>query len=243
MQVIPSIDLLDGNVVRLRKGDYDNVTVYPLSPIQQSMLYRDAGFKRLHIVDLNGAKEGRFVNLPIIKEIVQQTGMEVQTGGGIRTLEDIRLLVDAGLKRVVVSSMAVKNPDEWLDALRQFGGDTCILGLDLKDGRVAYGGWLETDDTPIEEFLEPMIQQGLSEVLSTDISRDGMLSGPNVAMYADLMRRFDGLSFIASGGVSNVADLEELDEAGVHSCVVGRAYYEGHVSLEDMRRVSGIINQ
>lgn len=240
MQVIPSIDLLDGNVVRLRKGDYDNVTVYPLGPVQQSLLYREAGFKRLHIVDLNGAKEGRFVNLPIIEEIVQKTGMEVQTGGGIRTRDDIRLLINAGLSRVVVSSMAVKNPTAWLEALREFGGDRCILGLDLKDGRVAYGGWLETDDTPIEEFLDPMIKEGLSEVLSTDISRDGMLSGPNVTMYTDLMRRFGGLSFIASGGVSSVADLEELDQAGLHSCVVGRAYYEGHVKLEDMRRVSGL---
>ena len=240
MHVIPSIDILDGNVVRLRKGVYDNVTVYPLSPIQQAKVYSDAGFKRLHIVDLNGAKEGRFINLPIIKEIVKKTGMEVQTGGGIRTIDDIRMLINAGLSRVVVSSMAVKNPIEWLDALRQFGGDTCILGLDLKDGRVAYGGWLETDDTPIEAFLEPMIQQGLSEVLSTDISRDGMLSGPNILMYVDLMHRFSGISFIASGGVSSVADLEELDTAGVHSCVVGRAYYEGHVKMEDMRRVSGL---
>jgi phosphoribosylformimino-5-aminoimidazole carboxamide ribotide isomerase len=234
MHVIPAIDLLDGKVVRLKKGAYDDVTVYPLAPVDQALVYRDAGFRRLHIVDLNGAKEGRFVNLPIITDIARQTGMEVQTGGGIRTREDIDHLLDAGLHRVVVSSMAVKSPDAWLESLRTHGGDRCILGMDLKGGKVAYAGWLETSDVTIENFLQPMIEAGLTEILCTDVGRDGMLSGPNVDLYVDLMQRFPEMEFIASGGVSNAGDLAMLAENGLHSCVVGRAYYEGHVSLEEM---------
>jgi phosphoribosylformimino-5-aminoimidazole carboxamide ribotide isomerase len=234
MHVIPAIDLLDGKVVRLKKGAYDDVTVYPLAPIDQAFVYRDAGFRRLHIVDLNGAKEGRFVNLPIITDIARQTGMEVQTGGGIRTREDIDHLLEAGLHRVVVSSMAVKSPDAWLEALRAHGSDRCILGMDLKGGKVAYAGWLETSDVTIEDFLKPMIKAGLTEILCTDVGRDGMLSGPNVDLYDDLMGRFPAMRFIASGGVSSAGDLQELAGIGVHSCVVGRAYYEGHISLEEM---------
>lgn len=234
MHVIPAIDLLDGKVVRLKKGAYDEVTVYPLSPVDQAEAYKEAGFQRLHIVDLNGAKEGRFVNLPIISEIVRKTGMEVQTGGGIRSGHDVDRLLDAGLHRVVVSSMAVKSPDDWMDALRSHGGNRCILGMDLKGGKVAYAGWLETSDVSIEDFLYPMINAGLSEILCTDVGRDGMLSGPNVDLYENLMGRFPGMRFIASGGVSNVGDLHELAGIGVHSCVVGRAYYEGHISLAEM---------
>lgn len=234
MHVIPAIDLLDGKVVRLKKGAYDEVTVYPLSPVDQAMLYREAGFERLHIVDLNGAKEGRFANLPIIAEIVRKTGMEVQTGGGIRSGQDIDQLLDAGLHRVVVSSMAVKSPDDWMDALRSHGGNRCILGMDLKRGKIAYAGWLETSDVSIEDFLYPMINAGLSEILCTDVGRDGMLSGPNVDLYENLMGRFPTMRFIASGGVSNVGDLQELAGIGVHSCVVGRAYYEGHISIDEM---------
>jgi phosphoribosylformimino-5-aminoimidazole carboxamide ribotide isomerase len=234
MHVIPAIDLLDGKVVRLKKGAYDDVTVYPLSPVDQALVYRDAGFARLHIVDLNGAKEGRFVNLPLITEIARKTGMEVQTGGGIRSGQDIDRLLDAGLHRVVVSSMAVKSPDDWMDALHTHGGNRCILGMDLKGGKVAYSGWLETSNISIEDFLYPMIRAGLTEILCTDVSRDGMLSGPNVDLYEDLMSRFPAVRFIASGGVSNVGDLQELAGIGVHSCVVGRAYYEGHVSLAEM---------
>ncbi len=238
MIVIPAIDLLDGKVVRLRKGAYDDVTVYPLSPVEQAKVYRDAGFSRLHIVDLNGAKEGRFVNLPVVADIVRETGMEVQTGGGVRSFEDVRHLLDAGLRRVVVSSMAVKRPDEWLRALETYGGERCILGMDLKDGQVAYAGWLETDATPLETLIVPMRECGLQEILCTDIRRDGMLSGPNVAMYQDLMRRFPDMRFIASGGVSSADDLRALSDAGLHACVVGRAYYEGHVTLEEMRLIA-----
>lgn len=238
MIVIPAIDILDGKVVRLRKGEYDDVTVYPLSPLEQALVYRDAGFRRMHIVDLNGAREGRFVNLPIVSEIVAQTGMQVQTGGGIRNIADIEHLLDAGLQAVVVSSMAVKSPDQWIKALKLWGAERCILGLDLKDGKMAYAGWTETSNVPIHHFLEPMIRAGLRQVLCTDIGRDGMLVGANVPMYQKLQELFPQLDFIASGGVSGKANLMELSQAGLYACVVGRAYYEGCVSLAEMVEVN-----
>jgi phosphoribosylformimino-5-aminoimidazole carboxamide ribotide isomerase len=236
MKIIPAIDLLDGQAVRLQKGDYNKKTVYNADPIEEATKFKDAGFTHIHVVDLNGAKSGSFENLPIIKRIITELGLSVQTGGGVRSTDDIQLLLDAGLNGIICSSMAVKNPDEWRNAV-QTHPDKMILGLDLKDGKMAYGGWLETSDAPIEEFLNPMIEAGLQTVLSTDIARDGMLSGPNVEMYADLQKRFPRLNWIASGGVSSVEDLQYLKEQQLYGVVVGKAYYEGKISLGEMAEI------
>lgn len=233
MKIIPAIDLLDGQAVRLQKGDYEKKTVYNANPIEEAEKFRAAGFDHIHVVDLNGAKSGKFENLPIIRKIISELGLSVQTGGGVRSGDDIRLLLDAGLKGIICSSMAVKKPDEWMTAVQNHPGKM-ILGLDLKDGKMAYGGWLETSDAPIEEFLNPMIEAGLQTVLSTDIARDGMLSGPNVEMYANLQKRFPRLNWIASGGVSSIKDLEKLKEHQLYGVVVGKAYYEGRISLDEM---------
>jgi len=233
MRIIPAIDLLDGQAVRLQKGDYDKKTLYNINPVEEAAKFKDAGFNHIHVVDLNGAKSGNFENLPIIKKIISDLGLSVQTGGGVRSADDIHLLLDAGLNGIICSSMAVKKPDEWMTAVKSQPGKM-ILGLDLKDGKMAYGGWLETSDTPIEEFLNPMIEAGLQTVLSTDIARDGMLSGPNVEMYANLQKRFPQLNWIASGGVSSINDLQKLKEHQLHGVVVGKAYYEGRIRLDEM---------
>ena len=233
MKVIPAIDLLDGKVVRLKKGDYDEVTTYDKSPLEQARVYQKAGFRRIHIIDLNGAKEGRFVNLPVIREIVDELDIEVQTGGGIRSFDDARKLLENGVSRVICSSMAVKNRADWLKTLDHYEG-RAILGLDLKNGQMAYGGWKDTEAVSFDDFLGEMIDHGLEEVLMTDIARDGMLTGPNISMYQDFMKSFPQLRFIASGGVSKAGDLEELSAADLYAVVVGRAYYEGHLSLEEM---------
>jgi phosphoribosylformimino-5-aminoimidazole carboxamide ribotide isomerase len=238
MNIIPAIDLLDGQVVRLKKGDYAQKTIYNHSPVEEAAKFKASGFSHIHVVDLNGAKSGQFENLPIIRTIIRDTGLSVQTGGGVRSLDDIEELIGAGLNGVICSSMAVKKPEQWLEAIRKYP-QQMILGLDLKDGRMAYGGWLETSDKPIEEFLNPMIEAGLQTVLSTDIARDGMLSGPNVEMYSDLQERFPGLNWIASGGVSNLNDLITLQNHNLHGVVVGKAYYEGHISLDDMAGLAG----
>lgn len=233
MKIIPAIDLLDGQAVRLQKGDYEKKTVYNANPIEEAAKFKAAGFDHIHVVDLNGAKSGKFENLPIIRKIISELELSVQTGGGVRSADDIRILLDAGLNGIICSSMAVKKPDEWMSAVQNHPGKM-ILGLDLKDGKMAYGGWLETSDAPIEEFLNPMIEAGLQTVLSTDIARDGMLSGPNVEMYEDLQKRFPDIDWIASGGVSTINDLQILKEKELYGVVVGKAYYEERISLDEM---------
>jgi len=237
MTIIPAIDLLDGQAVRLQKGDYDKKTVYNENPLEEARKLKAAGFNHIHVVDLNGAKSGQFENLPIIKTMITELGLSVQTGGGVRSRKDIDRLLDTGLKGVICSSMAVKKPAEWMKAVEDHP-DQMILGLDLKDGKMAYGGWLETSDEPIEEFINPMVDAGLKTVLSTDISRDGMLSGPNLEMYADLQKRFPQLNWIASGGVSNLEDLVELRNHNLYGVVVGKAYYEGNIRLDEMQELN-----
>lgn len=236
MHVIPAIDLYDSKVVRLKKGDYDQQTEYALSPLEQARVYAEAGFSHLHIVDLNGAKEGRFVNLPVIKEIIETLGVTVQTGGGIRRFEDAQLLLDSGVSQLICSSIVVKNPTDWEKMLHTFGGKTCILGLDIKNGKLAYGGWLETSSETVEQILQRYIPQGIEYVLSTDISRDGMLSGINAELYKRLQESFPTLTFIASGGLKSVEDLQKLAAQSTFGVVVGKAYYEGHITLEEMKQ-------
>jgi phosphoribosylformimino-5-aminoimidazole carboxamide ribotide isomerase len=235
MKVIPAIDLLDGKVVRLKKGDYDQVTVYNNDAVSVARAFAKAGFDHIHVVDLDGARTGFFSNLKSVLKIKDELGLSVQMGGGIRNFGHVASLFEAGVNKIVCSSMAVKNEIHWLKALEVYGGDKCILGMDLKDGKMAYSGWIETMDEPIEEYLQRMEERGLQEVLCTDISRDGMLSGANVELYKQLMTSFPNLHFIASGGVAGLEDLKRLSEADVHAVVVGRAYLEGHLSLNDMK--------
>ncbi len=235
MKVIPAIDLLNGNVVRLKKGAYNDVTSYSKDPVEQAQVYKSAGFNHIHVVDLNGAKEGHFYNLPVITDIIDKTGLTVQSGGGIRTFEDCKKLFDAGISKIVSSSMAVRNEKDWLQALHHFGGERCILGMDLKDNKMAYAGWTETAQESTDSFLNRMVDEGLQEVLCTDISRDGMLTGVNIPLYKRLMKSFPKTRFIASGGVSGKADLHDLDDIHIYAVVVGRAYYEGHLDLPTMK--------
>lgn len=234
MRVIPAIDLLDGKVVRLQKGDYEKVTVYSEDPVRLAKNFADAGFRHIHIVDLDGARSGVFQNLEWIGKIKQELGLSVQMGGGIRNYGHVEMLFGRGIDKVVCSSMAVKNETDWLKALAAYGGERCILGMDLKDGKMAYSGWLETMDEPVESYLTRMVGHGLRKVLCTDISRDGMLTGANVELYKDLMEKFPQIRFIASGGVAGEEDLITLSNNKLHAVVVGRAYLEGHVSLTDM---------
>ncbi len=233
MQVIPAIDLLDRACVRLHKGDYDQATVYNDNPLSQAKAFADAGFTHIHVVDLNGAKQGEFVNLVHIQEMIHQLGLSVQTGGGIRRFEDAKRLLEAGLSKVICSSMAIQNEADWLRLVQEYPQQS-ILGLDLKEGQMAFGGWLETASEPPESMVVRMQHQGLQEVLCTDISKDGTLSGTNLDLYVQLKSSFPDLRWIASGGVSGTSDLEALDHAGIDAVVVGKAYYEGYLSLEEM---------
>lgn len=235
MNVIPAIDLLDGNVVRLKKGDYNEVTIYERNPVSLAMRFADAGFTHIHIVDLNGAKDGRFFHLDVIHNIMHKTGLSVQMGGGIRTLSQIETLFEAGISKIVSGSMAVNDPETWHEALARFGAN-CIFGMDLKNGQVAVSGWTETNSASLESLLAPMIENGLKTVLCTDIQRDGMLTGVNHDLYRTLMRDWPSLEFIASGGVAGEQDLIRLKSDGVHAVVVGRAFFEGALDLGTMKR-------
>lgn len=237
MKIIPAIDLLNGQAVRLQKGDYKEKTVYNENPLEEAAKFKAAGFSHIHVVDLDGAKSGTFENLTIIRSMIEDLNLSVQTGGGVRSRKDIDQLLEAGLSGIICSSMAVKNPDSWIEAIRDHP-DKMILGLDLKDGKMAYGGWLKTTDHPIAEFMKPMLDAGLHTVLSTDISRDGMLTGPNIQMYKSLKSEFPELKWIASGGVSCSNDIAELTKVGVYGVVVGKAYYEGKISLEEMSEIT-----
>ncbi len=237
MQVIPAIDLYNGKCVRLHKGNYEEVTIYHNSPIEQAQEFQDAGFNHIHIVDLNGAKEGRFVNLPHIKLIINELGMSVQTGGGIRSYEDARYLLREGISKVICSSMAVKNETDWIKLLHSHQTQS-ILGMDLKNGKIAYSGWLETASEPVNSFVNRMLKEGLKEILCTDISRDGTLSGPNQGLYEELKTTFPETRLIASGGVSSIDDLKNLASAGIDAVVIGKAYYEGLISLKEMYAIS-----
>jgi phosphoribosylformimino-5-aminoimidazole carboxamide ribotide isomerase len=235
MRAIPAIDLLDGNVVRLKKGDFAQVTVYDRDPLQLAHLFAESGLTHLHVVDLNGARDGHFAHLRLIESIVRETGLIVQAGGGIRRFDDLATLFDAGIRYAVSSSMAMNAPGDWSRALTTYG-DRCVFGMDLKDGHVAISGWLETRDVPLTDVLTPMIASGLRHVLCTDISRDGMLSGANHDLYRRLMAEWPELLFTASGGVADADDLERLSAIGVHAVVVGRAYFEKRIQLETLSR-------
>ncbi|MDR9415474.1 MAG: 1-(5-phosphoribosyl)-5-[(5-phosphoribosylamino)methylideneamino]imidazole-4-carboxamide isomerase [Gracilimonas sp.] len=233
MQTIPAIDLLNGQAVRLHKGSYDEVTVYNQSPLNQALKFKEAGFDHIHVVDLNGAKEGKFVNLPHIRQIIDELDISVQTGGGIRSFKDVEMLLNAGLSKVICSSMAIKNEKDWLKALKKYPKQM-ILGMDLKDNKIAYSGWLETAEESVDSFLHRMLDQGLKEVLCTDISKDGTLSGPNFELYNRLHNTFPKFRLIASGGVSSYTDLTKLNEANIDAVVIGKAYYEGKLTLREI---------
>lgn len=234
MKPIPAIDLLEGKVVRLRQGDYQAPTIYYNNPIDAARVFADAGIEELHIVDLNGAKDGKFNNLKHIEQIASETGLTIQNGGGVRSYEDARVLLDSGVSRVVCSSMAAKKPTDFEKLISLNNGDHAVLGLDIKDGSFAYGGWLDTSEGSYHEIIEQFLSSGLKYVLSTDISRDGMMEGPNMVLYKELIQHYPDLYIIASGGVANVSDLEDLSRLPIYGVIVGKAYYENYISLDDL---------
>ena len=233
MKVIPAIDVISGKVVRLHKGDYATMKVYSENVVEQAEKFAKAGFNRLHIVDLDGAKSGKFDNLPHIKNSMTSTKCEIQTGGGIRDLQGIETLHKAGVNYFISNSLAVKSPSIWNEAIKIYK-EKCILGLDLLDGKIAYSGWEKYATMSIHEFLSPMISLGMDTILSTDIAKDGTLSGPNFDLYIELMQTFPTLKIIASGGVSSLDDLKKLRDLGLWGVVVGKAYYEGRITLNEM---------
>lgn len=235
IELIPAIDIIDGKCVRLAKGDYAAKTVYDGSPAEMAEMFKAAGFKRLHVVDLDGAKSEHVVNLKVLKEITSHTGLTVDFGGGVKTEDDIRRVFDCGAALVTVGSVAVTQRDLFVEWLDKFGPGRIILGADVRDGKISINGWLDDTQEDIAEFLEYYIAKGVENVLCTDISKDGMLQGPAFGLYKKILAGFPGINLIASGGVSCAADIRRLEREGVPSVVFGKAIYEGKVDIRTLK--------
>lgn len=234
MEIIPAIDIIGGKCVRLSKGDYDTKKVYNEDPLEVARQFADWGLKRLHVVDLDGAKAGHIVNHRVLERICGHTSLTVDFGGGLKTTDDLRIAFESGAAMVTGGSIAVKKPQEFGEWISAYGPDRIILGADAKEGKIAVTGWTETSAQELIPFVQGYMAKGLSKVICTDISRDGMLQGPAVDLYARMIKEIEGISLIASGGVGSKADLEALAETGVAGAIVGKAIYEKRVSREDI---------
>lgn len=227
IQVIPAIDIIDGQCVRLTKGDYTKKKVYSTNPLEVAKQFEAKGYTRLHVVDLDGAKAQHIVNYRALEQIAARTQLVVDFGGGMKTSDDLRIAFECGAAMVTGGSIAVKNPEEFTRWISTYGGSKIILGADVTDEKIAVSGWQESTQTDLLPFVAGYVDKGVTQVICTDIGRDGMLQGANVALYRKLLERFPQLHLIASGGVSQMSDVEDLQQAGVPAVIVGKAFYEG----------------
>lgn len=234
MRIIPAIDIIDGKCVRLSQGDYAQKTVYNENPLEVAKQFEDAGLKYLHLVDLDGAKAKKVVNWKVLETITSQTNLSVDFGGGLRTKEDIQTVFDCGAKQITAGSIAVNNRETVLAWISAFGAERIILGADAKNGRIATHGWLDDSGLDAIGFIADYQQKGIEYVVCTDIAKDGMLEGPSIELYKQILKKNAGLKLIASGGVSSIEDLLDLKEIGCEAAIVGKAIYEGKVTLEEL---------
>ncbi len=230
IELIPAIDIIDGQCVRLTKGDYDQKTVYG-HPLEMALEFERIGYKRLHMVDLDGAKSKHIVNSQVLSRVTTETSLTVDFGGGIKTDEDIEKAFEAGASMVTVGSIAVTQPDLFLGWLEKYGADRMILGADVRNGKISINGWKEDSTEDLLPFLKKYIEAGVKTVLCTEISKDGTLAGPAIGLYQQVMEAYPDLHLIASGGVSSIDDINALDKAGIPAVVFGKAIYEGRIDL------------
>lgn len=233
IEIIPAIDIIDGKCVRLTKGDYEQKKIYDASPVEMAKRYEDCGVKRIHLVDLDGAKASKPVNLRTLEKIADSISIEMEWGGGIADSESLNSTFSAGATKAIVGSVAALKPELFEEWLQKYG-NKMILGADVKDGLIAVKGWLETAGLKIEDLVERFLPLGLDEVICTDISKDGMLKGPSFELYTKLQEAYPELSFTVSGGISSMKDIEKLNELGLKKVIVGKAIYENHITLEEV---------
>jgi len=238
MHIIPAIDIIDGKCVRLTQGDYDQKTEYANNPVQVAKAFEGAGISKLHVVDLEGAKASKPVNLDSLRAITAETGLSVDFGGGVKSNESIEAVFAAGARQVTAGSIAVKDPDLVSQWIGQYGAERIILGADVIDEQIATHGWQQNSGIALFGFLEQYIKQGIEYCICTDVSKDGLLQGPSFDLYERILKEFPNLKLIASGGVAEVEDLIRLKAMGVYGTIVGKAYYEGHISLEELGRLN-----
>lgn len=234
--IIPAIDIIEGKCVRLTQGDYAQKKIYNENPLEVAMQFEDAGLKRLHLVDLDGAKAGAIKNWKVLEAIAGETKLIIDFGGGIKTEKDVQIVFDSGATFATVGSVAVKNENEFVNWLTKFGAYKFLLGADVKDEKIAVSGWLETTKVWVYDFIKKYIDQGVQQIFCTDVSKDGKLEGPSIDLYKNIINKFPDLHFIASGGVSNIKDLEDLEAIGCKGVIVGKAIYEKKIALTELKK-------
>ena len=234
MRIIPAIDIIDGQCVRLEKGQYHKKKVYGEDPLVMAKLFEDAGLKYLHLVDLDGAKAKKVINLTVLEAITSNTSLKVDFGGGIKSDEDIKKVFQAGASQVTIGSIAVKDKERSLTWLDEYGGEKIILGADVLNGYIMISGWQQESGLPLFEFLAAYLEKGIKHVVCTDISKDGMLQGPSFQLYQEIISRFPEINLIASGGISTLVDLTRLSYLGLSGAIVGKAIYEEKISLKEI---------
>jgi phosphoribosylformimino-5-aminoimidazole carboxamide ribotide isomerase len=234
MEIIPAIDIINGKCVRLTQGDYAQKKVYNERPLEVALAFQDAGLRRLHLVDLDGAKAGSVRNWKVLETIAGKTDLIVDFGGGIKAETDVDIVFNSGAALATVGSIAVKNVELFVSWLSAYGAERFLLGADVRDEKIAVGGWMETTDKWVYDFIADYIQKGVRQVFCTDVSKDGMLQGPSLELYKSIMAKFPELHFIASGGVSGMDDVRRLAEAGCKGVIIGKAIYEGKITLKEL---------
>ncbi len=234
IELIPAIDIINGQCVRLTKGDYNQKKVYNNNPVEVAIHFEELGFKRLHVVDLDGAKSKHIVNDGVLKEITKATNLTIDFGGGIKTKNDIEKAFEAGASMVTIGSVAVTNRQLFLEWIEMYGAERLILGADVRNGKISINGWKEDSSEELLPFLKQYVDKGVRNVLCTEISKDGTLQGPATNLYKDIMKAYPQLHLIASGGVSSNEDITDLNNAGIPAVVFGKAFYEGKIDIKSL---------
>lgn len=236
IELIPAIDLIDGKCVRLTQGDYNTKKIYNDDPLEVAKMFEDHGIRRLHMVDLDGAREGRIINYRTLEKVASRTALIIDFGGGLKQDQDLEIAFESGAQMVTGGSIAVKNPEAFISWITKFGSRKIILGADAKEKQIAISGWEETTDRQLIPFIQEYHDKGITKVICTDISRDGMLQGPATELYKEIREAIPYIYIIASGGVSSIEDIEKLEEAGIPAVIFGKALYEGKIQLKDLLR-------
>lgn len=234
IEIIPAIDIIEGKCVRLTQGDYSMKTVYNENPLEIAKQFEGIGIKRLHLVDLDGAKAGRVVNFKVLETIAGKTSLTIDFGGGIKTTEVLQNVLNAGASIATIGSVAVKNPELFYSWIKLFGPNRLFLGADVKNELIAISGWTETTELNVFDFLHSAIENGLTQAFCTDVNKDGMLQGPSIELYKKIIETFPSLQFVASGGVSKLSDFENLKMLGCFGVIVGKAIYENKISMQEL---------
>lgn len=234
IELIPAIDIIDGKCVRLTKGDYDTKKIYNEDPVSVAKEFEAHGIRRLHVVDLDGARSKHIVNDKVLQLIARETNLVIDFGGGIKTDEDVARAFEAGAHMITIGSIAVTDPERSMEWLHKYGPEHIVLGADVRNGRVSINGWKEDSQEELVPFLDRYLSEGMRNVLCTDISKDGMLQGPAIALYREVMEHYPDCHLIASGGVSSMDDIRALEAAGIPAVVFGKAIYEGKIKLEEL---------